>query len=75
MTEGPTTLMLPLGGVSMIDAEGQPFYGPEEDQMLFDVLRENIDRKKVELIEMDNNINDEEFALAAARKLVELIEG
>lgn len=75
MTEGPTALMLPLGGVSMIDAEGQPFYGPEEDQMLFDVLRENIDRKKVELIEMDNNINDEEFALAAARKLVELIEG
>jgi uncharacterized protein (UPF0261 family) len=43
--------------------------------MLFDRLREKVDRTKVELIEMDNNINDEEFALAAARKLVELIEG
>jgi uncharacterized protein (UPF0261 family) len=42
--------------------------------MLFDRLREKVDRTKVELIEMDNNINDEEFALAAARKLVELIE-
>ena len=73
MTEGPTTLMLPLKGVSMIDAEGQPFYGPAEDQMLFDMLRKNIDRTKVEIIEMDNNINDEEFALTAAKKLVELI--
>ncbi|NLW22536.1 MAG: UPF0261 family protein, partial [Tissierellia bacterium] len=74
MSQGLTTLMLPLKGVSMIDVEGQPFYGPEEDKMLFDTLRENIDRDKVELIEMDTDINDEEFALAAAKKLVELIE-
>ncbi len=73
MTEGLTALMLPLKGVSMIDEEGQPFFGPAEDQMLFDMLRKDIDRTKVELIEMDNNINDEEFALAAARKLLDLI--
>jgi len=72
--EGPTVLMLPLKGVSMIDAQGQPFYGPEEDKMLFDTLRENIDRSKVELIEMDAHINDREFALSAAKKLVELME-
>jgi uncharacterized protein (UPF0261 family) len=74
MAEGPTVLMLPLKGVSMIDAEGQPFYGPEEDKILFDTLRENIDRSKVELIEMDAHINDKEFALTAAKKLLELME-
>lgn len=73
-TKGPTALMIPLNGVSMIDAEGQPFYGKEEDEMLFKTINENIDRGKVELIEMDNNINDEEFAIAAAKKLLELIE-
>lgn len=72
--EGPTVLMLPLKGVSMIDAEGQPFYGPEEDKILFDTLRENIDRSKVELIEMDAHINDKEFALTAAKRLLELME-
>lgn len=74
MTEGPTTLMLPLLGVSMIDAKGQPFYGPEEDQILFDTLRKNIDRSKIELIEMENNINDDEFAITAAKKLLILID-
>ena len=66
---GPCTLMLPLGGVSAIDAPGQPFYGPEEDAALFDAIRKNLDTSKVELVEMDNNINDEAFALTAAKKL------
>lgn len=72
MAEGPTALMLPLRGVSGIDAEGQPFYGPQEDKALFDTLRSNI-ADNVELIELDNNINDDEFAVAAAKKLVALI--
>lgn len=73
-TKGPTALMLPLKGVSMIDVEGGPFYGPEEDKTLFDTLRKNIDKSKVELIEMDLDINHRDFALAAAKKLVELIK-
>lgn len=73
-TEGPTVLMLPLKGVSMIDVEDQPFYGPEEDQVLFDTLRKNIDDDKVELVEMDLDINDRKFALEAARKLVDLMD-
>ncbi len=74
MTTGATALFLPLKGVSLIDAEGQPFYGPEEDRALFDALRDNINQDKVELIEMDNNINDEAFALAMAKKLVDMLE-
>jgi len=73
--ESKTALFLPLKGVSMIDAEGQAFYGAEEDKMLFETLRKNIDQDKVELIEKDLHINDEEYALALAKKMIELIEG
>ena len=36
---GPTALVLPLHGVSAIDAPGQPFHDPEADAALFDSLR------------------------------------
>ena len=57
----------------MIDAPGQPFYGQEEDAMLFATLRENITNPLVEIIAIDANINDIEFSEAAAKKLVELL--
>ena len=71
---GPCAVLLPLKGVSMIDAEGQPFYGPDEDAALFEAIRAGIDPERAELIEMDNNINDEAFAEAAVAKLLELME-
>ncbi|MGV2686630.1 UPF0261 family protein, partial [Clostridium perfringens] len=43
VSQGPTVLMLPLQGVSMLDVEGESFHGPEEDKMLFDTLRQHID--------------------------------
>lgn len=74
MAKGNTALMLPLKGISGIDVKGQPFYGPDEDKMLFDTLKAKVDHRKVELIEMDTDINDKEFAIAAAEKLVQFIE-
>ena len=71
---GPVALMLPLGGVSSMDAEGQAFYGPEEDFALFEAIRNHLDRSKVELIEMETNINDAVFAEMACKKLIEYIE-
>lgn len=73
MAEGKTALFLPLKGVSGIDAVGEPFYGEQEDQALFDTLRAEIG-PKVEVVEMDNNVNDDEFAIAAAKKLVEMLK-
>ena len=70
----PMTVLLPKRGVSMIDAEGQPFEGVEERRMLFDTIEHEIDNPNVEIVELDNNINDNDFALTAARKLIELIE-
>ncbi len=72
--ETPMTVLLPKKGVSMIDADGQPFDGPEERKKLFETLKQSVTNKNVEIREMDNNINDKEFAEAAAKRLVELIK-
>lgn len=69
-----TALFIPLLGVSMIDNVGQPFYGPEEDAMLFKTLRENVDPSKVKVIELNNHVNDDDFALAMAKQLIEYME-
>lgn len=74
MCTAKAALLLPLKGVSMIDAPGQPFHGPAEDAMLFKTLRENITNPLVEIIEIDANINDPEFSTAAAQKLLALLQ-
>jgi uncharacterized protein (UPF0261 family) len=69
---GPTVLFIPLRGVSLIDAEGQPFHDPEADAALFSALREGAGAD-VEVIELDLALNDEAFAEAMADKLDELL--
>ena len=63
---GPVALFVPLRGVSMIDVEGQPFHDPEADAALFAALREGLDRERVELVELDLDVNDPAFAEAMA---------
>lgn len=70
---GVTTVLLPLKGVSAIDVEGGPFYGLEEDDVLFNIFREKL-RKDIELIEVDTDINDKKFSLLAAKTLIENME-
>jgi uncharacterized protein (UPF0261 family) len=69
---GPTALFIPKRGVSMIDAEGEPFWDPEADAALFDALRSGLDGG-VEVHELDLHINDPEFATAMVEKLDEYI--
>jgi uncharacterized protein (UPF0261 family) len=69
---GPAALFVPLRGMSLISVDGQPFYDPEADCALRDGLRESLG-PTVEVHEMDTDINDETFALAAANRLHELI--
>jgi len=70
--KGPTALFVPLRGVSVIAVEGQVFYDPAADEALFQALRENVDRSKAEMHELDMDVNDERFALAMANRLHEL---
>lgn len=74
MVKEKTVLFLPLKGVSAIDVEGEVFYGAEEDKMLFDTLREGVNKDIVEIVEMDCAINDIKFAKAAAQKLIDLMK-
>jgi uncharacterized protein (UPF0261 family) len=70
---GPTVLFVPLHGLSLLTTEGRVLYDREGDEALFSALRELIDRSKVELHEIDADINDPAFALAMAERLHELI--
>ncbi|MBU5465791.1 Tm-1-like ATP-binding domain-containing protein [Virgibacillus sp. MSJ-26] len=74
MTKGQTTLMLPLKGLSGLDVEEQAFYGPEEDQALFNTLKKHIDSERVTVEEMDTDVNNPKFAEAAAERLIQMIE-
>ena len=72
--DGPTVLFVPLKGVSAIDVEGQPFHDAQADAALFAALREGIDPGKVEVHEVDADVNDPAFATAMADRLHELIQ-
>ena len=66
---GPVVLMLPLRGVSMLDAVGQPFHDPAADRALFQSLRDNAS-PNVTIREIDAHINDPAFAEALADALL-----
>jgi uncharacterized protein (UPF0261 family) len=67
-------LFVPLRGVSAIATEGQVFHDAEADAALFETIRAMVDPSKVELHEIDADVNDPAFALAMANRLHELIE-
>ena len=67
-------LLLPIRGVSMNDKAGSKYYGPKEDQALFITLKKVINNPLVEIIDVDAHINEEAFAISAAKKLIALIE-
>ncbi|HSA57114.1 MAG TPA: Tm-1-like ATP-binding domain-containing protein [Gemmatimonadaceae bacterium] len=69
---GSVSVLLPLRGVSMIDAPGQPFHDPAADQALFEALRRHLD-PRVRVRELDAHINDLEFAHALADELLTLL--
>jgi uncharacterized protein (UPF0261 family) len=71
---GPTTVLVPLKGVSALDAEEKPFWWPEADAALFQSLR-NWMSPQVRLLELNLHINDRAFAEAAARTLLEMMQG
>lgn len=60
---GPVRFMLPLHGVSAIDAPGQPFYDPDANAALFDAIEstftQTADRR---LVKVAAHINEQKFA-------------
>jgi uncharacterized protein (UPF0261 family) len=68
---GPVSVLLPARGVSAIDREGQPFDDPAARRALHEAIKAGLPPDRV--VELDLHINDPEFAEAAARKLMEMI--
>ncbi len=75
----PVAVVLPLRGVSMLDsveADGTPgrFWDPDADRACFDAIKANLN-PDIPIIEMDNNINDTEFADKCAAVLLKMLAG
>ena len=69
---GKVSVLIPLGGVSMLDSEGDRFWDPDADTACFDALKNDL-RADIPLVESDANINDPEFAERAVALLLEML--
>lgn len=58
---GPTKLVIPMRGFSEADAEGAPLYDQDADQLFVTEIKARLD-SKVDVIEVQAHINDEQFA-------------
>lgn len=71
--KGPTTVLIPIQGVSAIDKTGEPFDSPEARDAWRESLKAHIG-ENVTVIEMDAHINDDEFATKLAEMLLESLK-
>lgn len=69
---GPVELFIPLAGFSALDREGMPFVDSEADEAFRRSVRSSL-RRGIQVHELPLHINDEEFALAMARRLDEMV--
>lgn len=69
---GPVAFLIPTRGVSMLDGDGQLFCDREADQAMIDGIKANL-KPGIPVVELDQNINDPEFAAKAAEMMLELI--
>jgi uncharacterized protein (UPF0261 family) len=72
--EGQVRFLLPLGGVSALDAPGQAFFDPAADRALFDTLVAEFrptDHRR--LVEVPYHINDARFAATAADEFLAMV--
>jgi uncharacterized protein (UPF0261 family) len=67
-------VVLPLGGVSALDAPGGPFHDPEADAALFRALHDSIDgHPGIAVLDRPEHINDPAFADFAAGLLLDML--
>jgi uncharacterized protein (UPF0261 family)/ABC-type branched-subunit amino acid transport system ATPase component len=72
--DGPVRFFLPEGGVSALDAPGQPFRDPEANAALFTALERSVRQTgNRQLIRIRHHINEPEFASAIVNALRPLV--
>lgn len=72
-SKAAVTVLIPLRGISVISAAGQPFYDADADRALFAALEGKL-RKDIPVQKLDCNINDPQFAEACVNSLVKHIQ-
>jgi uncharacterized protein (UPF0261 family) len=70
---GPTSVYVPLRGLSTLGAPDGPYHDPVADGALRTALREGLDGSPVDVTELDTHLNDPAFGRAAAERLHRLI--
>jgi len=68
----PVVILIPLRGVSQLDSPGGAFWDPQADRACFEAIKKDL-RPGIPVIEMDNNINDPEFADKAVETLLGML--
>jgi uncharacterized protein (UPF0261 family) len=72
---GEVRFLIPEGGVSAIDAPGQPFHDPAADAALFAALEASVrPTARRRLIRLPHHINDPQFAAALVASFREIAE-
>ncbi|KAK5094961.1 hypothetical protein LTS08_008357 [Lithohypha guttulata] len=66
-------VLLPTGGVSMIDAPGQPFHDPQADEALFKTIADGLSDTKIGVFQYLEKVNDEAFAAQLCDHLLEVM--
>lgn len=69
---GPVAFFLPRQGVSILDSPGNQFWWPEADAALYAAIKQHV-RPGIAVQELDNNINDPEFAEAVVVQLLKFL--
>lgn len=73
-TTAPFTLVIPEGGVSMLDAPDQLFYDEEADKALFTTLEKLVEQtSRRKILRVSKSINEPEFAEALLTQLDEVV--
>ncbi len=71
-TNAPTAILLSTHGISQLDTEGDAFFAPEINRILFDAIKETA-RGGIAITEIEAHINDRLFAQQAVDTLLHLM--
>lgn len=71
---GPVKFLIPHQGWSNLSMPGGALHNPENDRPLLEELRRGLTSPQVELVELDMELNSEEFARIVLEKFEEMME-
>jgi uncharacterized protein (UPF0261 family) len=72
-SRGPVKVVVPLAGWSSVDSPGKPTYDPKEDALFIQALKKGL-KKGIDVLEVDANMEDAEFAKAVVKATLAVLE-